>query len=412
MIVVCQKCSTRFQLEEARIPAKGARVRCSRCKHAFLVAPPVADEATIHRIAERAAAGARPEAGRHGESDEDDWQFNLDPPGAGEAPSGARTAGAPPPAEITDSEPTESESVESFFEFDGLADPEAPPAPRAAPPPKPIEPEQEVDFQDLGNPEGWDFGVGVPAAGPAAAPKKAPKKKSEARSPAHPAAEARPQKVSAEPAPPQAPRRAAPRTAALVGALAWTASLVLLGLGLRGALAPPAPGLERGVASIGPLELGELRVRHLENFHAGPVVVVAGALRNPGSAPARAGAALRLRVLDARGSELPGEAAWFGPALPDRELRELDPERLAGALASAAPSLAARSLGPDESLDVQALLSALPPQAAGFRVEAAGVPAPAERGDAGAPAATPAPDGAPGATGDLETAPSGGGAEG
>lgn len=40
MIVTCEECSTRFQLDEARIPASGAQVRCSHCKHAFFLQKP------------------------------------------------------------------------------------------------------------------------------------------------------------------------------------------------------------------------------------------------------------------------------------------------------------------------------------------------------------------------------------
>jgi predicted Zn finger-like uncharacterized protein len=396
VIVVCQKCSTRFQLDEARIPAKGARVRCSRCKHAFLVAPPVPDDQTIHRIAERAAAGKRGEGGRHfqkpGESDEDDWQFNLDPPEEGAGPPSAR-APIPPPAEITDSEPTESESVESYFEFDGLADPDPPapapasaPAPAArAPAPKRIEPEQQVDFENLGNPESWEFGRRAPVVAPAKA-----RKKAAARAPvATPAAEARaPERIA-----PAAPRRRPSRVGSLAGAAAWLLALALFAFGLRGVwVVPAAPALSADVAAVGPLELRGLRVRHLENLWSGPLVVVAGELRNPGSAPARAGAAARLRVLDAQGAELPA-AAWFGPALPDGELRALRPELLVDNLERAAPSLADTSLAPNERFEVQALLTALPPEASGLRVEPEDVVAPAAPPPPAALDAPPAPDG-------------------
>jgi len=39
MIVTCASCLTKFNLDDSRIPAKGAKVRCSRCKHVFYVAP-------------------------------------------------------------------------------------------------------------------------------------------------------------------------------------------------------------------------------------------------------------------------------------------------------------------------------------------------------------------------------------
>jgi predicted Zn finger-like uncharacterized protein len=40
MIVTCASCLTKFNLDESRIPAKGTKVRCSRCQHVFLVTPP------------------------------------------------------------------------------------------------------------------------------------------------------------------------------------------------------------------------------------------------------------------------------------------------------------------------------------------------------------------------------------
>ena len=40
MIVTCASCLTKFNLDDSRIPAKGTKVRCSRCKHVFYVAPP------------------------------------------------------------------------------------------------------------------------------------------------------------------------------------------------------------------------------------------------------------------------------------------------------------------------------------------------------------------------------------
>lgn len=91
MIVTCEECSTSFQLDEARIPASGAQVRCSRCKHAFFLPNPSASESqATDSIAEEAAhdpmssvppvvsdlastaGGAVPDA----EPDEEDWQFS------------------------------------------------------------------------------------------------------------------------------------------------------------------------------------------------------------------------------------------------------------------------------------------------------------------------------------------------
>jgi len=37
VVIRCDQCSTRFRLDEARIPERGARVRCSKCQHSFFV---------------------------------------------------------------------------------------------------------------------------------------------------------------------------------------------------------------------------------------------------------------------------------------------------------------------------------------------------------------------------------------
>lgn len=65
MIVECNSCQTRFQLDDSRIPAQGIRVRCSRCKEAFFLEPPKtaspgSKRDPAHEIAARAAAGGAP----------------------------------------------------------------------------------------------------------------------------------------------------------------------------------------------------------------------------------------------------------------------------------------------------------------------------------------------------------------
>lgn len=40
MIITCASCLTKFSLDDSRISAGGVKVRCSRCKHVFYVAPP------------------------------------------------------------------------------------------------------------------------------------------------------------------------------------------------------------------------------------------------------------------------------------------------------------------------------------------------------------------------------------
>lgn len=37
MIIQCEKCQTRFRLDDSRVTAKGVKVRCTKCKHVFAV---------------------------------------------------------------------------------------------------------------------------------------------------------------------------------------------------------------------------------------------------------------------------------------------------------------------------------------------------------------------------------------
>src|SRR6185369_17745778 len=37
MIIQCEKCQTKFRLDDSRVTDKGVKVRCTRCKHVFTV---------------------------------------------------------------------------------------------------------------------------------------------------------------------------------------------------------------------------------------------------------------------------------------------------------------------------------------------------------------------------------------
>ncbi len=47
MIITCPECSTRFRVDENKIPAQGAKIRCARCKHVFAVTPPAPEPEPI-----------------------------------------------------------------------------------------------------------------------------------------------------------------------------------------------------------------------------------------------------------------------------------------------------------------------------------------------------------------------------
>ena len=110
MIVVCTSCRARFRIADEKVGPKGVRVRCSKCKNAFVVAP---------------AAGPQP------------------PAAALASPTPMPSAPVPPPDNDGRAAPGESSVAEAdpfaaFFAGSGAAAPvaevEPAPSPEAAPP--------------------------------------------------------------------------------------------------------------------------------------------------------------------------------------------------------------------------------------------------------------------------------------
>jgi predicted Zn finger-like uncharacterized protein len=84
VIVTCEQCETQFQLDDAKVPEAGIRVRCSRCKHAFFVESPYrsdterGDDLAREVLARDSAAASRGQGSKVSglEDGESDWQFN------------------------------------------------------------------------------------------------------------------------------------------------------------------------------------------------------------------------------------------------------------------------------------------------------------------------------------------------
>jgi predicted Zn finger-like uncharacterized protein len=108
VFVTCDSCHAEYEIDDAKIPARGARLRCTSCKHSFVVVPPgggdLARAEELARAARSAAASRAPEpepqpaaadeeAGLDGESD---WEFN-DVVGSPDAESGANASGVEQP---------------------------------------------------------------------------------------------------------------------------------------------------------------------------------------------------------------------------------------------------------------------------------------------------------------------------
>jgi predicted Zn finger-like uncharacterized protein len=85
MIIQCDQCNTKFKLDDAKVPDKGVKVRCAKCKHVFMV-----QKETSH--------------------EEPDLDFLLSGLGA---PASEAEKGLPTPGESA-SQPTEKEEWDSF----------------------------------------------------------------------------------------------------------------------------------------------------------------------------------------------------------------------------------------------------------------------------------------------------------
>ncbi|MGH0032227.1 MAG: zinc-ribbon domain-containing protein [Myxococcota bacterium] len=455
MIVTCERCSTQFQLDDARIPETGVRVRCSRCKHAFEIRRP---------------APAAPPAPST-EDEESDWQFAEDPPpeedaGSGDsaasvvddllagadgppgpdpvaAPSGLELSDDPPGEPAPAPEPAQAPAPEPAAAT-AAREPDPPPAPEAAPV-LPADP----------TPSGLDL-AGEPEPAPAPVPEPAPapgpdpvgQMASELASelePEAPAGSAAPLEAApaaadapAEPDPDElapgdwdllagsdgdlgaGPARSVevdpdelvddrPRWQAgleSVGQMAGGLAVVLLvGLTLRTGVVPePDVAAAPTIRSEAGLEVEDVEGRFVDHSAAGPVYVVSGRLRNAGGATIPPGS-LGVSVLDADGRPLAAPVR-VGPPLSTQAVREGQIE---------GPGRRSPGLRAGESRSFQAVVAPLPEGAERFdlvRLETAPVPsddaAPQPPGGAaaGSELAAGAPDAPPGTAPDGPEAPS------
>ena len=166
LIISCEQCRAQFRLDDAKIPEGGARVRCSKCNHAFFIAPPgQADELEAESLA-REALQSRREA--EAEDSESDWQFNEDaapdPPEPAPGLRAARDAvddllGDLARAAASEPAPEASRSAEPEPE------PEPDPEPESAsaaelferPEPEPTRVAAAPAAEELASPEGWNL---------------------------------------------------------------------------------------------------------------------------------------------------------------------------------------------------------------------------------------------------------------
>jgi predicted Zn finger-like uncharacterized protein len=399
VIITCEKCATQFQLDEGRIPERGARVRCSRCKHAFHVkkgaaAPDRVERAVENALAERelpasVSAGALQEG-----FEESDWEFNHDS-GAG-ADAGAAGAsldaeGAPwtdvgggpdlGAAGALDESPVDVERPSDLFgdsSAEGAGDAPASGLDLASDPLAGLLEDDEPAAADPAEAERVE-----PAPPPRA--RRAASRAGEAAKPAAPSApvlriplgrlgELSGRRSLASPAGEGESQLSAGALWILRGlhALGWAAAALLAALAFQGALAGGAkPALSAAAPrSVAGLELAALEGRWIENAARGPLFVVSLELRNAAAHPVAPAARFAVQLYDAAGRLIEEDAASAGPLFPVEVLRLEDPRSLRAAHGAAARVVASEPLAPGRSRVLQAVLADLPHEAARFDVAA------------------------------------------
>lgn len=357
MVVVCESCSTRFRIDDARIPAKGRLVRCSQCKATFIAKPEDASfEDTVQEVvAEVTGSGGSPVP-----------EPAADLFDAGGEDLGGETA-------TRQSVPTDEER----WEFDEEPRKPAPEQKREQLFERPSAPEpSSTSLDEIGDPTEWDLlrGSVEPAAREAhfvEAPEPARTREPDRNAVSEPFLRPIAEEPEPEPKWAPAPKRGTGRGAAVgrslaqaarvaLTTMAWVALAGLVFTGVvpllsgdaaREAARPPAP------RSVG-LADGEARgvyASFIENAFASPLFVIRGELARPNADP-RLG--LRVHFLDAQGARI-GEATWAGPSRPAQELRERAPAALRSELDASA---AAAALGGP----FVAVFESIPPEAQGF----------------------------------------------
>ncbi len=362
MIIDCESCHTRFKLDEARIPATGAKVRCSRCKAAFIVQRPAVTAQEV--IDEVVAEATNPGSSSAPEATNDLFETSAS---IDFSPESSRPGSGATPA--TDEQWEFEEAPRPSP--DAQAAPAAGAPARREAPPTPTNAQADDDLDSLGAPADWDLLRGaarevaqqatfrtdpapereVPAIA-APMPRTAPEASVEAA--VSDAAARAPERHDLTP-----PWRESLRTAldhAVEGA-GWMAAAALCAIGLALALAPlPLPSEALAAPIVAKFEGAPIGVtlHSIESAVAGNLTVVRGEL--PASAGSRKPARLRAVWVAADGTPVAGVTAIAGPPLAPRKLRELSLARLQAEHAAHALELSADGA-------FEAVFGALPPGA-------------------------------------------------
>ena len=428
MIVECSKCETRFQLEESRVPPGGIRVRCSRCKEAFFLQHPCAEgAAVIDSSSTRTAAdwesalvsdGSIESFPESVDLEEEDWEFNQEPPGEDTGDSGQvdgvevepdrleSVEQATDPAsdnrggslllpdlglddglsedagleggsglDLADDASSGGEANEAEGEIDLLADDPDSDFGEAADFSSLLDDLEDEEFAEPAaagpargalesseEPENWDFFSDASESSRASASLSEVATEFDANAlPQQSGLGSQPRVLAARPA---SGLRACGR------ALGWLATLALCALGVaRGVFPVDSPRSTVAAVDLGGFRTRAVRTTWLETSRSSRLYVVNAELVNETDRAAMVGASIQVALLSRHGERLELPAAPAGVPLAEQFLRELPRGVLVEAATAATAQLATTPLAPGQAVEVQAFFENVPDEAVSFRIE-------------------------------------------
>ena len=383
MIIQCEKCQTRFRLDDSRVTSKGVKVRCTKCKHVFAVrkeepdaeflpsggaiaelSPPVADAETPAVPAE-------------------EWSF-------------AEESAPPSPADDStvfddttfDSEPARFSPLESpphdtaQFSFDtvsfNIEEPETPVAESSTllsfdtPADAPFS-QEKIDFSDepasvavqQGSPDDLKPSQEILVA-PPAEPTVTPADETLTQSFPEEAAVNEQQELPPLSIPSR--RKQSPVFAVLITVVAL---LVISVLGYLGYSTLSTPK-ETAPPESGKISLRAVTTAFVENAAAGKLLVVSGEALNEYAKP-RAALQIMVTVYDAAGQGVATKSAYGGNPLTKEQLEKLPLDKIEAAMANPfGDSLVNMGVAPGKAIPFVVVLANLPAGAKDFSVQSAG----------------------------------------
>ena len=367
MIIHCERCETRFELDDSRLAGSGLSVRCSHCKHSFWLEAPDASVADSVELAVSEALEPAPAVTEDllGEPDtelagDENWEFAE--------PSGA-------PDELEDClGAAELFNAEALGECVELGSESEPPAPVPLPQegllavPDAVE-EAATAPVGLGDSRSPESGAEDIEEALAALSAWEPEGEDPPQS-SLPIQRARPESLAAARVAHSVEAAGLASGLAWGGTLAgWMAVFALVAVGLHSGVfveARPHAALPQ-VSELGGYRLSEVRTRWIDNLHHGPLLVVSGRMLRVGDTRA---ARLELTLLDAEGAGLGGRGAALGPALALEVLRAAAPLEIRQRQAALRDEQA--TLVPGESRRFAAIFEAVPDAASELQVRLLG----------------------------------------